>query len=256
MYIRLIRHATLLLRLGDRTLLVDPMLSPAGAMNPFMPSPNSQRNPPVPLPDLDLSLVDAAFVTHTHVDHFDEAAVNALRKDMLIFCQPEDEEKLRTSGFSSVQLVEQNLRSDGIEIFRTGGQHGTGDMGRRMGPVSGFIVRSQDEPSLYIAGDTIWCQEVEEALERHRPEIVIVNAGAAQLTGSDPITMTKEDVAEVCTHLPSATVVAVHMEAINHCRLTRKELEDFVEGEGLSEHVLIPADGEGIEFQDSGPIRL
>jgi hypothetical protein len=38
--------------------------------------------------------------------------------------------------------------------------------------------------------------------------------------------------------------------------LTRKELEDFVEGEGLSEHVLIPADGEGIEFQDSGPIRL
>jgi L-ascorbate metabolism protein UlaG (beta-lactamase superfamily) len=77
---------------------------------------------------------------------------------------------------------------------------------------------------------------------------VVVNAGAAQLTGGVPITMTREDVAEVCRYLPNATVVAVHMEAINHCPLTRKVLEDFVKNEELSDRVHIPADGEDIEF--------
>jgi len=60
--------------------------------------------------------------------------------------------------------------------------------------------------------------------------------------------MIKEDVAVVCRHMPSATAITVHMEAINHCLLRRKELEDFIESEGLSERVRIPADGEGIKF--------
>jgi L-ascorbate metabolism protein UlaG (beta-lactamase superfamily) len=259
MKIRLVRHATLVVQLDSRTVLIDPMLGPVEEFFSFQPSPNNQRNPLVPLPDPDpssvLSSVDTCFVTHTHLDHFDQAAINALRKDLPIVCQPEDEEKLRsTFGFSSVQPVEENLQSDGIEVFRTGGQHGPGNRDglegpeHFMGPVSGFVLRSRSEPSLYVAGDTIWCQEVEEALDRHQPEVVVVNAGAAQLTGGVPITMTREDVAEVCRYLPNATVVAVHMEAINHCPLTRKVLEDFVKNEELSDRVHIPADGEDIEF--------
>ena len=251
MDVRLIRHATLLVRLGTSTLLVDPMLSPTGAMNPFLPAPNDQPNPLVPLPDLDHSSVDAALVTHTHIDHFDEEARNVLREDLPIFCQPQDEQKMLDSGFSAINPVEEDLRWNDIEIFRTGGQHGPGNangLGGNMGPVSGFVLRAQNEPSLYIAGDTVWCPEVEEALESHRPEIVVVNAGAAQLTAGYPITMTEGDVAEVCRRVPSATVIAVHMEAINHCHLTRKVLEDFVERVGLSEQVHIPADGEKMEF--------
>jgi L-ascorbate metabolism protein UlaG (beta-lactamase superfamily) len=149
-------------------------------------------------------------------------------------------------GFSSVQPVEDNLPFHGIEVFRTHGKHGPND---ELGPVSGFVLRSQNEPTLYIAGDTIWCPEVEEALEKHQPEIVVVNAGAAQMYAEPPaITMTKEHVAEVCRHMPNATVIAVHMEAIDHCLLSRKELEDYIESEGLSERIRIPADGERIEL--------
>ncbi len=64
MEIRLVRHATLVVRLGEKNLLVDPMLSPPEVMPPFPDTPNDHRNPMVPLPDLDLGLIDAVLVTH------------------------------------------------------------------------------------------------------------------------------------------------------------------------------------------------
>ncbi len=138
MDIRLVRHATLVVRLGEKTLLVDPMLSPPETMPPIQNSPNDRRNPLVPLPDLDLSPVDAVLVTHTHADHFDGAAAERLRKNLLLFCQPEDEEKLRSSGFSDLRPVTVRLSWEGVELLRTGSRHGTGERsGRRWPPSPG-----------------------------------------------------------------------------------------------------------------------
>ena len=126
MEIRLIRHATWVVRLGGRTLLVDPMLSPPGAMPPIPNSPNDLRNPLVPLPDFELTGVKAAVGTHTHPDHFDEAATERLPGDLHLLCQPEDEEKLRSSGFSDVRPVVDRYSWENVELVRTGGRHGTG----------------------------------------------------------------------------------------------------------------------------------
>ncbi len=49
-----------------------------------------------------------------------------------------------------------------------------------MAPNFGFVVRSEGSPILYVAGDTIWCPEVEQALAAHRADVVVVNAGVAQ----------------------------------------------------------------------------
>lgn len=59
--------------------------------------------------------------------------------------------------------------------------------------------------------------------------------------------MTAEDVALLCRHAPDAKVIAVHSEAINHCLLTRDELRNSLAEQGLTEQVLIPADGERME---------
>jgi L-ascorbate metabolism protein UlaG (beta-lactamase superfamily) len=116
-----------------------------------------------------------------------------------------------------------------------------------MGAVSGFVVRAEDSPTLYVAGDTVFCPEVEEALDAHEPDVVVVNAGGARFLEGDPITMTAEDVARVCHARPDALVVAVHMEAINHCLLTRDELRSELQREGLAQRVEIPADGETLQ---------
>jgi hypothetical protein len=59
--------------------------------------------------------------------------------------------------------------------------------------------------------------------------------------------MTAEDVARVCRAAPEARVVAVHMEAINHCLLTRAELAEALDEQGLKDRIEIPADGGTLE---------
>jgi hypothetical protein len=116
-------------------------------------------------------------------------------------------------------------------VVRTGGHHGTGELGELLGPVSGFVVEG-----LYVAGDTIWCDDVRDALEAHRPRVVVVNAGGARFLQGDPITMTVEDVRAV-RGSTDAEVVAVHLEAINHC----VELRDAFRA---IDGVRVPGDGE------------
>lgn len=250
MEIQLLRHATLLVTFGGRRLLVDPMLSPAGAMDPVANAGDDRRIPLVglPLPDAELSgllaALDAALVTHTHRDHWDATAMRLLPRGLPVLCQPADAATIAGAGFADVRPVESALGWGGLTLRRTSGRHGTGEVGARMGPVSGFVLTARGEPALYLAGDTVWCDEVAAALVAHAPDVVVLNAGAAQLLVGDPITMTADDVAAVCRAAPRAHVVAVHMEAVNHCRLTRAGLSEALEAAGLRGRVSIPADGQ------------
>jgi len=248
----LIRHATLLIEFGGRTLLVDPMLDDAGARPAIQNSPNPRNNPLVPLPlaaDEVVRGVDAVLVTHTHSDHWDTTAAKVIGKDVPLFCQPEDVSRFRELGFVSSHLISASETWSGIQIHRTGGQHGTGEIARQLAPVSGFVLKAPAEPTLYIAGDTIWCSEVESALKNHGPTVTVVNAGGARFLQGDPITMAPEDVIQVCRSAPQTQVVAVHMEAINHCLVTREDLRFQIEAERLSEQVTIPGDGEWVELR-------
>lgn len=250
MKIRHLRHATFHLHIQGLTLLVDPVFSPAEGMTAIDNSPNQRRNPLVELPVSVAEAIeaDACLVTHMHRDHFDSVAGERLPKDMPLFCQPPDSAALRQLGFTGVQLVEPAAHWRGITITRTGGQHGTGEIGRKMAPVSGYVLAAAGEPTVYIAGDTVWCPEVAEALAGHRPEVIVLYGGAARFNQGEPITMGTQDIAQVCRAMPAAKLVVLHMEAINHCLLTRNELRQFLRQEGLDQRVQVPADGEWLSF--------
>lgn len=252
MQMRLVRHATLLIEIGGRRILVDPMLSEQGAMEPVKNAANQSRIPMVPLPlsiPEILDSVDAVLITHLHRDHLDDAAVAALPKGLPVLCQQGDAKRLEGLGFQAVHPVDEALELLGIEFIRTGGRHGTGLIGLAMGKVSGFVLRAPGEPVLYLAGDTVWCACVRDALESLRPEVVVLNAGGAQFLTGTPITMDGQDVAKVCAAVPEAAVVAVHMDAINHCILTREGLRAALTERGLVDRVQIPADGEILHFE-------
>jgi L-ascorbate metabolism protein UlaG (beta-lactamase superfamily) len=246
MRLRLIRHATLLVKIADRCVLVDPMLDPAGARPPVANTPNPLRNPLCELPEPAEVLVrglDAVFVTHLHQDHLDATAIALLPKETPVFCQPEDAETLRTHAFADVRPVDDALDWGGIRIARTSARHGTGRIGELMAPSSGFVLAPDGEPALYFTGDSIWCDDVRDALDEHRPGAVVVNAGGARLLEGDPIVMTADDVVAVARHAPGTRVVAVHMEAINHCLLTRADLHQRVHEERLHDRVTVPENG-------------
>ncbi|WP_276274282.1 MBL fold metallo-hydrolase [Haloarcula litorea] len=134
--VQLIRNATILLDVGDTTFLVDPMFTPEGEMptvtdNPavpeFLTTANQDRNPLVPLPDVDLTY-DAVVVTHRHPDHWDEAAREELDADVPLFCQPEEADAFTDEGFTDVRPVDDETTFEGVTIHRTPGQHGHGDL--------------------------------------------------------------------------------------------------------------------------------
>jgi len=252
MQIQLIRHATLRVTMGGRTLLVDPMLSDKEAMDPVANASNDRRIPLVPLPFSPAEIlkdVQAVLVTHTHRDHWDDAATAAIPKSMPILCQPPDEKKFQQFGYTDVRAIAAVMDFEDLQITRTDGQHGTGEIGRQMAPVSGFVIRTDNEPALYIAGDTIFCPEVEMALGRYQPQVVVVNAGAAQFKTGGPITMNSLDVAKTAKMAPAARIIAVHMDTINHCLLTREMLEREMKNFHLQERIAIPQDGETLELR-------
>ena len=235
MRITLIRNATVLLELRGRRLLVDPMLDPAGARPPIEDTANPVRNPTVELPfpaEQSVDGLDAVLVTHCHKDHLDDTAERLLPRDVPVFCQPEDEERLRDVGLDA-RPIDASLDWNGLTLHRVPAQHGFGAVAEALAPVSGFVL---DE--LYIAGDTVWYDGVRETIERFEPRVAVVNAGGAEFLEGGLIVMGADDVREVVSRVP--TVVCVHLEALNHCFLTRAELAAAVPG------AVIPRDGETV----------
>ncbi len=251
--IQLLRNATLVVQLSGKKILIDPMFAEKGAFPAFSGAGNNFRNPMVDLPINEdeirhiIDEIDAVFITHTHLDHWDPKARKMIPKNKPLFVQPADEKLIKSQGFTDVTVVENTTIWEGITIHRTGGQHGFGAVGKLMGTVSGYVFMNTDQ-SIYIAGDTRWCDEVKTALHTYTPDVIVLNAGGAQfIEGNkkgDPITMTPEDVITVQKNAVNAQIITVHMNTLNHCFVKRKDLRNALNLEGINKLVQIPADGD------------
>jgi L-ascorbate metabolism protein UlaG (beta-lactamase superfamily) len=251
-----VRNATLRIDYGGVRFLVDPLLAEKGAYPGFEGTANSHlRNPlvPLPMPLEDIINVDAVIVTHLHPDHWDDAAKVRLPKSLPLFAQDEqDAAQIRSAGFTDVRVLTEISDFNGVKLSRTGGQHGTDSAiqaaGKVLGQVCGVVFSHPSHKTLYVAGDTIWNRYVEEAIARHQPEVIVLNAGDARVDGLDPIIMGTKDVLAVQRAAPKGRLIASHMESVNHCVLSRAELRAFSEKEGFASSLLIPVDGESIEI--------
>lgn len=259
--IQQIRNATVKIDFSGTTFLVDPMLSAKGAFPGFEGTYRSElRNPLVDLPfsaDDVLKSVEAIVVTHTHTDHWDEAAQKHIPKRMPVFVQSEDDAKtIRSQGFKDVRVLEESITFNGIKLSKTGGQHGTdlwyADPARAefMGPVMGVVFSTPNAKTVYVAGDTVWRPEVDKALQKHKPDVVILNTGSALVKGWEqhPIIMGKQDTLHATKAAPNAAILAIHMDSVNHMSLSRQELREFLQENKIQERVLIPEDGEVMNF--------
>ncbi len=247
---QLIRNATLKIRFNEVTFLIDPMLGEKGSFESYG---NLADNPisalPMSLEDV-LSDVDVVLVSHLHKDHFDDAARELLQKDLPIFCQPGDLSRITESGFIQVTEIESNIEFNGVSITRTGGNHGRGEIEKHMGNVSGFVLESEGEPSVYIIGDSIFNEKVKQAIDKYNPAYIVTNSGGAFIPGfeSDLILMDASETIDVGNYATNSNVIAVHLEALDHCTVNRAGLQRAVLASGLSERFHIPLDGEELQL--------
>lgn len=256
MNITQIRNATQRITYGGKRFLIDPMLAEKEAYPGFPGSARAElRNPRVdlPVPLADLLDVDAIIVTHTHLDHWDDAAAALIPESMLIFVQnPRDEALLREQGFTHLQVIDGATRIGDVTLIKTDGQHGPdaayadAQLAARLGDACGVVFTHPQEKTLYLAGDTVWVPPVEAALQQYQPEVVVLNAGWAHIIGMGAIIMGSEDLLRTHRIVPQAHIIATHMEAINHCLLTRAALREYVDINQFGDRVSIPLDGETV----------
>ncbi|WP_205500708.1 MBL fold metallo-hydrolase [Rufibacter psychrotolerans] len=249
--IQLIRNATLRIQYAGHHILVDPMFFPQGAFDPLA---GKARNPMVELPlpaEEIIKDIDLVLVTHTHPDHFDPIASEMLDKSVQLFNQPADEEFFQAANFLNATTIGDHTTWNNLTIHRTGGLHGSGEILKKMGTVSGFVLQAQDQPTIYLVGDSIWTEEVELAIQKFRPDYIVANTGGAVFPGFEehPILMDEEQARTLVQNSGNAKVIAVHMEALDHCRTTRTSLRQVAEEANISkEQLIIPQDGEVVHL--------
>lgn len=262
MRIEQIRNATIKIHYAGKTFLVDPWLAPKGSMgcfadlSTFRVCHKEQARIPMPMCALPfptekvLEDVDAYIVTHVHPDHIDMnldgTIKDYLKRDVATFVQSdEDAIVLQKSGFGDVRTLGANSSFGDIQLMKTPGLHGTL---KPCGPSCGVVFRHPEEKTLYVAGDTIWYSEVERSLASFRPDVVVLNACAAELEDYGRLIMDDHDVAMVHKAAPCARVIVSHMDTVAHASITRATMRERLQKLGIWDAILMPADGESLSF--------
>lgn len=258
--IQQIRNATAKISYAGKTFLLDPFLAKKGTYPGFEGTFHSHlRNPlvelPMPAKDI-LKGVDAVIVSHTHLDHWDGDKDKIIPRGIPLFAQHEaDAKMIRGQGFTDVRILGENTVFEGVQLTKTGGQHGTDEMyaksqlAEALGEAMGIVFQAPGSKTVYVVGDTLWRSKVDQTLAKFKPDVIILNAGDARMVGyTGSIIMGKDDVLHAYQAAPTATIIASHMDAINHMTLSRKELREHVQQHGIQDRVRIPADGEILKF--------
>lgn len=231
-------------------------MGPKGSLPPYTLFRRSPRlNPVVDLPgnsEFLLNQTTCGLITHCrygHFDHLDRSGANFLsKKQVPVYCNSTDQPFLKRRNIRTIPLM-LNQKSDFLtgSITPVAAKHGRGIVGTLMGPGAGYFINLPDEKTLYISGDTVMTKSVQKVLIDLKPDIAILNAGTATLDLGSPILMPISEQLNFIKSAPSK-VIAVHLDAFNHCLTSRAMLKNAVSKSGLSEKVLIPEDGELIEI--------
>lgn len=261
MEIQHIRNATIKLKYGGATFLIDPYFAEKYTQLSFAGRSNN------PISDLPVSVdsilegVEYIMISHLHPDHFDNAAQSLVPKDMPILCQPEDCQSIESVGFQNVTPVESAIVVGKTTIYRTKGQHGSGSILKYMGPVSGYLFQSSAEKTLYWLGDTIYCHLVRESIDVHQPEIMICHAGGNKFfkqhdvfcadlqEDTEPVIMNAEQVLSLLQYWPESKVIATHLNALDHETETRESiLRAAIQNNIGDGQLFIPNNGDILKF--------
>lgn len=251
MIIQQLRNATVILHLGDRRILVDPMLGEVGSFRNFKRFGDGQRpNPIIPLPDSAqqaLEEVTDCVITHCqrdHLDHIDAAGIEFLKKnDLPLWSVADDFDYLQDKGLAPAEFVDGSLD---MSVHAIKARHAHGEYGDLLGPGHGWFLHLQGEPSVYLTGDTVLVESVRDCITTMKPDVIIAPAGCANFGKGEDILFSRDELVELAKLAPGK-VVFNHMEALDHCPTTRKGLRELLDREGVGGKCLIPTDGELIE---------
>jgi L-ascorbate metabolism protein UlaG (beta-lactamase superfamily) len=146
---------------------------------------------------------------------------------------------------------ERSTIAGGIQVTGMPARHGP-RFTPQVGEVTGFLLETPGEPTVWITGDTVMTAAVRAAARAHRGvDVLIVHCGAVRfprvpLLGRALFTFTPAEVVELCRLTDARVVVPVHRSGWSHFQ-PEGELRAALDGAGFGDRVRWLGLGESTE---------
>jgi L-ascorbate metabolism protein UlaG (beta-lactamase superfamily) len=258
---RFIGNATVLLQVGDLTILTDPNFVPRGEEIPLGYGLTTTRLTD-PAMEIDaLPPLDLVVLSHWHADHFDRVAEERLPKDMPILTTPAASEELDSRGFIRARGLEtwdsdERVKGD-VELRLTAmpGKHAPSALSVALPDVMGSLLEFTGLDGgtalrLYITGDTIMYEGLREIPRRH-PEIdlALLHLGGTRVMGVT-VTMDAEQGVELLETVRPTTAVPIHYDDYEAFKSPLEDFVSAVQAAGLEDRVRYVRRGEVLALAD------
>ena len=257
--IQFIGTATLLIRYAGFTILTDPNFLHRGehvhigyglqAVRQTSPAMNLNELPPF----------DFVLLSHMHEDHFDRTVQRELDKGTTIVTTPQAASQLRRIGFSLVEPLNTwetltFVKGDyTLRITAMPGVHGPGVMANLLPQVMGSMLtfenpNSQTLTSIYITGDTLLFEDLEEIPRRYpNIDIGIFHLGGTRIFGV-MLTMDARQGLDAVELINAKTSIPVHYNDYNVFKSPLEHFQELVSLSGLDDIVHYMSQGDTYTF--------
>jgi len=241
-----IGHASFYLQFAGHSVIVDPNW--AKWHGPV----KRQRKPGLNLHGL--PEVDLVLVTHAHFDHLHKPSLKILQARQGIVVPMGSKSLVKRLGFPAVHEMKvwDELKFNLLDIIHTPSHHWGArflhDTHRNYG---GYIVRAGGK-SVFHCGDSAYFDGFKEIGRRHEIDIALMPIGAYEAPSGRDVHMNPEEAVRAFADLGAKLMIPMHYGTFPLGNEPRDEPVErlLVEADrlGISDQVLIPEEGVGIEW--------
>jgi len=259
-------HATVLLRIGNRTVLTDPNLSGAILTLP--------RETPASLRSSELPRVDVAVISHMHMDHFDAPTVRKLGLGTAVFfpdggqAYADEIVQPRKRGLHVWESFEERgLTITAVPARHQGGRYGIDALWNHA--ATGYVIEGAGR-RVYFAGDTGYDPRIFREIGARFPGIDLAFIPIAPARPGRSVDRwghaSPEEALDIFRDVGAAAMVPIHFEAYysrgtDHgaprrrllAEVARRGLQDRVFALHTGERIAV-GDGARKVLDDQGPV--
>jgi len=252
--VRVVGGPCAVIELGGVRMLTDPTFSPAGVHESAPGRPLTKTEDPAFGIEA-VGPIDVVLLSHDqHADNLDPAGRQVVGAVPLTLTTQSAADRLGGTAQALASwhhVVVPRPDGGGIEVTAVPARHGPVGCEPLTGEVTGFVLRGDGIPTVYVSGDNAALENVQEIAQRvGTVDIALLFAGAARTSLFDgaALTLTSADAAQATRILGARWVVPLHVRGWAHFSEGPADIRTAFKAAGLADRLRSADPGESITF--------